>query len=164
MEILISLWSYDNRWVFQKEFKKSTWYMISTLTFLLGASSALMCTFTPSLYGWVGFRVLICIVSSLTSLILGINHDSPKQQKKLQYLVLFLVFLGFINISSMYSFQDQIDPDWKLTALARFQFICYYYPILHILGVISCFFIIKLFVLCLAFTKPSYLVKIRNKV
>lgn len=164
MEILISLWSYDDRWMFQKHFSKSLWYIMSAITCLMALSSIFMWTSMQSIDALIGFRVLICTASSLTSLILGIHHDSPKHQRKQSYLVLILVFLGLINLSSMYSFQDLVEPDWKLTLLTKAQTILYYYPIIHILSIISCFFLIKLMVLFLAFANPNYLVKIRSKV
>lgn len=164
MEILISLWSYDDRWMFQKQFNKSLWYIMSAFTGLMALSSIFMWTSMVGIDALLGFRVLICLASCLTSLILGIHHDSPKHQRKQRYLVLILVFLGLINLSSMYAFQGLLENDWKLTILTNVQTIFYYYPIIHILSIISCFFLIKLLVLFLAFTNPNYLVKIRSKV
>ena len=162
MEILASLWSYDDRWMLQRKFDRSVWFLASFTTALTGISSLLIGISSETLYIWSTFRILTCVASYILTLLLGLNKFDSKSQAKKNYLVIILAFLGLINLTSTWSLSSQPSSTLSLSILIKLQVYLYNYVLFHVLFIASVFFVIKFLVLFIALTHPKYLVKIRH--
>jgi hypothetical protein len=162
MEILATLWSYDDRWMLQRKFDSSAWFLASFTTALTGVSSLMIGISSENLYIWSTFRILTCVASFILTLLLGLNKFNSKSQVKKNYLVIILAFLGLINLTSTWSLNSQSSSTLGLSILMKLQVYLYNYALFHVLFIVSLFFLIKFLVLFIALTNPKYLVKIRH--
>jgi hypothetical protein len=160
MEIIATLWSYDDRWMFQRKFKRPVWFFSSVVTGLISLSSAIIGISSEKLDMWAGFRVVVCVASSVLCFLLGINYDNKKFNSRKEYLMITLAVLGLLSLSSTWNLNTQTSPG--LGVLSKVQVYVYSYAIIHILSVISLFFLIKILVLLIAVISPKHLVKIRH--
>lgn len=163
MEVVICLWSYDDRWMFEQKFSKAGWVYSIIFQSVILLTSIMMGFCNTDMNVWIGFRLMVSLGTFISCVALAVTFDNRgKVQKKFwNHLEFFVALLGCINILLTWNLNFNIEESDYFRYCGQLQVFLYIFALAPMFFTFVGYFIIKVFYLVMAFVKPRSLVKIR---
>jgi hypothetical protein len=163
MDLLICLWKYDNRWVFELKFFKSIWLLGSIFQSIILITSIVIGLNCVEVRILIGTRIVVCLGSIIACSILAFEQKSNNKVRLWTNLQIFVALMSLINFFLTWNLNSNTESSVVFRQYTTIQVLLYVLALTPaIINFAGCL-LVKTIYISLALLVPSFMIKIRNR-